>query len=133
MSTARIDVCLILTQVEQTFILGRQGSFCEWLQLPVGWVRAEIFNHLPSMKDFIEFLPGHNMSSSSNFLKDNQESLFLTPQDALSVAHFLEYISFSLHIYLKECSGINLLWHFGDHISLTLQDTAAVMREESPN
>lgn len=85
------------------------------------------------MKDFIEFLPGHNMISSSNFLKDNQENLFLTSQDALSVAHFLEYISFSLRIYLKECSVINLLWHFGDHILLILQGTAAVMREESPN
>lgn len=106
---------------------GKAGSFCEWLQLPVGRVRAEIFNHLPYMKDFIEFLPGH-MISSSNFLKDGQENLFLTPQDDLSAAHFLASTCFSLHIYLKECSGSNLLWHFGDHISHTLQDTAAVMR-----
>ena len=69
---------------------GKTGSFCEWLHLPLGWVRAEIFNHFPYMKDFIEFLPGHGMIPFSSSLKDNQENLFLTPQDALSAVYFLE-------------------------------------------
>lgn len=51
---------------------GKTGSVCEWLQLPVGWVRAEVLSiFLSWWKNFTEFLPDHDRISFSNFLKND--------------------------------------------------------------